>query len=153
LDTATRIQRYVVSELASDLRFDLLRNRYLATAVVVISAALLAFASGADGKGALALWPLFGAVNQTLGALALVVVTMFLRNKGGWSWIIPGFPAVFMSVMTLWASIMNQFSFTSQSLLLQVINVSVVLIVLWIVIESIFKFFNVKQNAQQLEKV
>ncbi|MCB0284632.1 MAG: carbon starvation protein A, partial [Calditrichaeota bacterium] len=33
LDTATRIQRYVVSELASDLRFDLLRNRYLATAV------------------------------------------------------------------------------------------------------------------------
>lgn len=153
LDTATRIQRYVVSELASDLRFDLLRNRYLATAVVVISAALLAFASGADGKGALALWPLFGAVNQTLGALALVVVTMFLRNKGGWSWIIPGFPAVFMSVMTLWASIMNQFSFTAQSLLLQVINVSVVLIVLWIVIESIFKFFNVKQNAQQLEKV
>lgn len=34
--------------------------------IAVGTALLLAFATGAGGKGALKLWPLFGAVNQTL---------------------------------------------------------------------------------------
>lgn len=140
LDTATRIQRYVVSEFGTDLKIDFLRNRYIATAFVVISAAALAFASGADGKGALALWPLFGAVNQTLGAIAFVVITAYLRSKGGWFWLVSGLPAVFMSVMTLWAAVMNQLNFTAQSILLQAINIAVILIVGWIIIESVIKF-------------
>lgn len=147
LDTATRIQRYVVSELASDLRIDALRNRHAATSVVVISAAILAFASGADGKGALALWPLFGAVNQTLGAIALVVITIYLKRKAGLYWLISGIPALFMSVMTMWAAIVNQVDFSSQSILLQVINILVILIVGWIIVESTIKFFS-KENTE-----
>jgi len=111
LDTATRIQRYVISELGTDLRIPVFENRYIATGFAVLTAAFLAFASGADGKGALTLWPLFGAVNQTLAALALIITTLYLRRKGGLKWIIPGIPAVFMSIMTLWASMMNQFQF------------------------------------------
>jgi len=149
LDSATRIQRYVVSELATDLKVDALGNRHAATSLVVISAAILAFASGADGKGALALWPLFGAVNQTLGAIALVVVTMYLRRKGGWVWLISGLPAIFMSVMTLWAAIVNQVDFASQSLLLQVINILVILIVSWIVVESVIKFLSKEEQKAE----
>jgi carbon starvation protein len=142
LDTATRIQRYVISELSTDLRIDAFKNRYVATAFAVFSAALLAFASGADGKGALTLWPLFGAVNQTLAALALIITTLYLRTKGGVKWLIAGIPAAFMAIMTLWASIMNQFKFgVENNLLLQVINAAIVLIVLWIIIESVIKFF------------
>jgi carbon starvation protein len=147
LDTATRIQRYVVSELATDLKIAKLNNRYVATGFVVVTAAILAFASGADGKGALALWPLFGAVNQTLGALALVVITVYLRSKGGWIWLIGGLPALFMSIMTLWASVMNQFSFTSKSLLLQSINILIICIVSWIITESVITFFS-KEKAE-----
>jgi carbon starvation protein len=143
LDTATRIQRYVISELGSDLKFDHFRNRHVATTFAVITAAVLAFASGADGKGALALWPLFGAVNQTLAALALIIATLYLRQMGGWKWIITGFPALFMSVMTLWASVMNQTQFgTENNLLLQIINAAIVLIVAWIIFEGIIKFFS-----------
>jgi len=149
LDTATRIQRYVVSELGTDLKIDILRNRYIATGLVVVSAAFLAFASGADGKGALALWPLFGAVNQTLGALALVIVTVYLRKKGGWMWLIGGLPALFMSVMTLWASIMNQVIFTSKSTLLQVINILVIFIVTWVIFESVIKFFSNENKVKE----
>lgn len=152
LDTATRIQRYVVSELATDLKIDIGRNRYVATAVVVFSAAILAFASGADGKGALALWPLFGAVNQTLGALALVVVTIYLRRKGGWMWLIAGIPGVFMSLMTLWASIMNQARFSSSSLLLQIINLLTIVIVGWIIIEAVLKFFSKEKTIVALDE-
>lgn len=143
LDTATRIQRYVISELGSDLKAGFFRNRHVATTFAVLTAAILAFASGADGKGALALWPLFGAVNQTLAALALIIATLYLRRKGGWRWIITGIPAVFMSVMTLWASVMNQTQFgTENNLLLQIINAAIVLIVAWIIVEGIIKFFS-----------
>jgi carbon starvation protein len=152
LDTATRIQRYVISELGSDLKFNHFRNRHVATSFAVITAAILAFASGADGKGALALWPLFGAVNQTLAALALIIATLYLRRSGGWKWIITGVPAVFMSVMTLWASVMNQTQFGSDNnLLLQIINSAIVLIVAWIIIEGLIKFFT--RETVDTEKV
>ena len=58
--------------------------------VFVGSALLLAFATGASGKGALKLWPLFGAVNQTLAALALIIITLYLKARGGLKWMIAG---------------------------------------------------------------
>jgi carbon starvation protein len=149
LDTAARIQRYVVSELSSDLKIPQLNKRYPATIIAVLSAAVLAFASGADGKGALSLWPLFGAVNQTLAALALIIATLYLRKQAGWRWIITGIPALFMSVMTLWASLMNQIQFGSENnLLLQIINAAIVLIVSWIIIEGIIAFFSARNKAE-----
>ena len=142
LDTATRIQRYVVSEMFSTLRVPGFQNRYVATAFVVVTAALLAFASGADGAGALSLWPLFGAVNQTLAALALIIVTLYLRTLGGAKWVYAGIPAAFMSVMTIWASLLNQFDYGSEhNLLLQVINAAIILIVLWVTAEGLLQFF------------
>ena len=152
LDTATRIQRYVVSELASDLKINVLTNRYIATAFVVITAAALAFASGANGAGALTLWPMFGAVNQTLAALALIVITLYLKRQGGFKWMIAGVPAVFMSVMTLWASILNQVEYNGkEDILLLVINAATILIVLWIVVEGLIKFFNGSDKTIQNE--
>ncbi len=153
LDTATRIQRYVISELGSDLKIGHFRNRHTATSFAILSAAILAFASGADGKGALSLWPLFGAVNQTLAALALIIATLYLRNMGGWKWIITGVPAVFMSVMTLWASVMNQTQFgVGNNLLLQIINAAIAFIVAWIIVEGLIKFFNGnKVSSEQVQ--
>ena len=143
LDTATRIQRYVISELASDLKINIFRNRYLATLVVVVLAALLAFATGADGKGALTLWPMFGAVNQTLAALALIVITLYLRSKNSRYWLVSGLPALFMATMTFWACIMNQVNFfEGVEWFLFVLNGLTILIVFWITAEGIYKFFN-----------
>jgi carbon starvation protein len=143
LDTATRIQRYVIGELGQSLKLNFLNDRYIATAVAVGSALILAFATGAGGKGALALWPLFGAVNQTLAALALIIITLYLRAKGGLKWLVSGIPAVFMSVMTIWAVIMNQVTFgAAHNVLLQVINIVILVIAVWIVIEGLIKFFS-----------
>ncbi|MBR9978002.1 MAG: carbon starvation protein A [Bacteroidetes bacterium] len=148
LDTATRIQRYVVTELFTELRLRVFRNRYITTGFVIATAALLAFASGADGTGALSLWPLFGAVNQTLAALALIIVTLYLKSRGGHSWLFAGVPAVFMSVMTLWAAVLNQVDYgASQNILLQIINAFVILIVLWVIIEGMISFFHMNAAA------
>ncbi|MBN2242823.1 MAG: carbon starvation protein A [Acidobacteria bacterium] len=149
LDTATRIQRYVVNELASDMKISIFRGRRLATLFVVVTAALLAFATGADGKGALTLWPMFGAVNQTLAALALIVVTLYLRRRGSLHWLVAGIPAVFMAVMTIWASLMNQVEFLDKlEWLLFSVNGIIVIIVLWITAEGIVKFFNLPKTVQ-----
>ena len=143
LDTATRIQRYIVAELFGDLKLTFLTNRYTATVVAVGSALILAFATGASGKGALTLWPLFGAVNQTLAALALIIITLYLQTKGGAKWMFAGFPALFMSVMTIWAVVMNQTKFLgAHNMLLTVINICVLIIAVWILIEGLIKFFS-----------
>ncbi|MBN2319222.1 MAG: carbon starvation protein A [Acidobacteria bacterium] len=143
LDTATRIQRYVICEIASDMKINVFRNRHLATLLVVVTAALLAFANGADGKGALTLWPMFGAVNQTLAALALIIITLYLRRRGSLFWLVAGPPALFMAVMTLWATLMNQADFLDRlQWLLFSVNGIVVIIVIWITAEGIVKFFH-----------
>ena len=141
LDTATRIQRYVVAELAGDLKLDALTGRYPATLIAVGSALILAFAAGPGGVGALKLWPLFGAVNQTLAALALIVVTLYLQKLGGLKWLISGIPAVFMAVMTIWAVALNQINYLGQrNILLSIINVIISIIAVWILIEGVVKF-------------
>ena len=143
LDTATRIQRYVIGELGNSVNLPALNDRWVGTAVAVATALILAFATGADGKGALKLWPLFGAVNQTLAALALIIITLYLKARGGLKWMIAGLPAIFMSVMTIWAVIMNQVKFgAANNMLLQVINVIILVIALWIVVEGVIKFFS-----------
>ena len=143
LDTATRIQRYVIAELFGDIKLDFLTGKYIATFIAVGTALILAFATGAGGKGALKLWPLFGAVNQTLAALVLIIIAVYLKSKGGLKWMISGIPAVFMSVMTIWALIMNQGKFgTQHNLLLQVVNGVILIIAIWIAIEGFIKLFS-----------
>ena len=142
LDTATRIQRYVVAELFGDIKLTALTNKYVATTVAVGSALILAFATGASGAGALKLWPMFGAVNQTLAALALIIITLYLQTKGGAKWMFAGFPALFMAFMTIWAVIVNQTKFLgAHNMLLTVINLCILIVAVWVVIEGLIKFF------------
>lgn len=142
LDTATRIQRYVVAELFGDIKLTFLTNKYVATIVAVGSALILAFATGASGKGALTLWPMFGAVNQTLAALALIIITLYLQTKGGAKWMFAGFPALFMAIMTIWAVVVNQTKFLgAHNMLLTVINICILIVAVWILVEGLIKFF------------
>ncbi|MBW2200131.1 MAG: carbon starvation protein A [Deltaproteobacteria bacterium] len=152
LDTATRVQRYVVAELFGDLKVTFLTNRYTATVIAVGTALILAFVTGAGGKGALKLWPLFGAVNQTLAALALIIITLYLKARGGLKWLVAGLPAIFMSIMTIWAVVMNQVKFGAGGpALLQVINFIILIIALWIAVEGLIKFFSTGETPEEAE--
>jgi carbon starvation protein len=153
LDTAVRIQRYVVSELAQDLRIPALSNRWTATTFAVITAAALAFATGANGTGALILWPLFGSANQLLAALALLVVTMYLRRKGGRKYVLTGVPCLIMLTITNWALVKNEIKFLTiedsvQKWLLVVIGAGIFALALWMTIETVVAFFNLRGPSQ-----
>jgi len=111
LDTATRLQRYVVQELASTLRIQPLSNKYLATACCVIvggAMAMIPAPGKAAGTGGLILWPLFGATNQLLAGLAFMVIVFYLwrRNKPIWFAFIP---MIIMLIMPAWALIWQLF--------------------------------------------
>ena len=148
LDSATRIQRYVLSEAFTSLGWNTFKNKHFSTLIAVLTAGILAFSTGASGKGALKLWPLFGATNQTLAALVLIIITLYLKQNGR-AWWIAAAPAVFMSVMTIWALVLNQFKFvTEHNILLQIINAIILLLAIWIIIEGIIRFVSPKREEK-----
>jgi len=108
LDSAARIQRLSLQELCRNRYGSIARpvkNRYSATLIVILMAAALNFTK-TGGKGALVLWPLFGALNQLLAALGLGVATVYLARKGK-NILLAAIPMLFMLVMTVWAMAIN----------------------------------------------
>ncbi|MDP2138028.1 MAG: carbon starvation protein A [Candidatus Didemnitutus sp.] len=125
LDTACRLQRYIVQELARALGdaapalaapAAVLRNKHGATVFAVLLAGLMAAIPppGRDwslanaGQGGLILWPLFGATNQLLGGLSFLVITFYLWRRGKPVWFLI-VPTIFMLVMPMWAMIWQTF--------------------------------------------
>ena len=136
LDTACRLQRYVIQELASTffnvkrsgmtssanaayrkpliLIFAALRNKHGATLLAIITAGLLAslpkpgvaWTLASSGTGGLILWPMFGATNQLLGGLAFLVIAFYLWRRKKPIWFLI-FPLVFMLIMPAWAMLIN----------------------------------------------
>jgi carbon starvation protein len=150
LDSAVRIQRYVVSELTEDIHLPALSNRWAATTLAVITAAALAFINTQDGQitfganalGALRLWPVFGTVNQLLAALALLVVTMYLKKTGGLKFLVSGVPCVIMLIVTGWAMILNEQKLIAEkNILLIVIGGAIFLLAVWMTAETLILFF------------
>ena len=139
LDTATRLQRYVVGELATAIGVPALAKRHPATIIAVVTAFILAFYNG-SGAGALLLWPLFGATNQLLAGLALLVVTIYLARKKA-SVAYTMIPMAFMIIMTGWAMFINLGNYYSGGKwLLFFICLVTILLEIWMIIESLIVF-------------
>jgi len=149
LDTAVRLQRYIVVELAEDFAVKKLTNRWTATLLCVGSAAALAFASGADGTGAMKLWPLFGSANQLLAAMALLLVTLYLQSRGGLKWVFAGVPCIFMVFISNWSILENGKIFISQeNWLLVAMDGVFLLLSFWITLEAVLTFFRYRGIAE-----
>ncbi|MEI7851528.1 MAG: carbon starvation CstA family protein [Kiritimatiellales bacterium] len=107
LDACTRLARFIIEEI-----FNLgnqLWPRLLSTAAVLILPALVVFQQIPGPNGQLipawqAIWPVFGACNQLLAALALLVIFTWLKRNGKRAFYV-AIPMVFMFVTTLTALI------------------------------------------------
>ncbi len=140
LDSATRLLRFNVSEIGASLRIRALQNRFLATGIAVGAICWFAFYE-IDGKSAgLALWTLFGTINQMLAGLALLVATLYLRQRGRNAWF-TGVPMVFMLGSTFTALVTNLKSFydKGQTLLL-IVGAALLFVGVSIVLSGIMAF-------------
>jgi len=160
LDTACRLQRYVVQELAATLggnSFAVLQNKHGATIFAVVIAAAMAAVppGGAEwsianaGKGGLILWPLFGATNQLLAGLSFLVITFYLWRRGRTIWFLV-IPMVFMLIMPLWAMIHQLFVAPGwlvaeqPDYLLGGIGLATIALEIWMIVEAVKLFPRVK---------
>ncbi len=140
LDSATRLLRFNVSEIGASLRLRFLGNRFVATTIACAAICFFAFYK-IDGKPAgLVLWTLFGITNQLLAGLALLVVSLYLHQRGR-NAIYTALPMVFMLVSTLTAMVekLKVFKEKEQHLLL-VVGLALFLIAVGIIIEGIRAF-------------
>ena len=105
LDTATRLARYMFQEFwledgqtYKDVKGfkAIMSHPYVATIITVF------LGVGLGMTGYAKIWPLFGAANQLLAAIALLAVSCWLGNLGKNNKMFY-FPMVFMLVTTLWS--------------------------------------------------
>ena len=143
LDSATRITRYIGNELfAERLRIRAMHNPYFNTAVVV--AVALYFALGSWQT----IWPVFGAANQLIAALVLLVVSTYLvtTRKNVWYCLIPG---IFMLLTTTAALIWEVSRFFPQGKILLGTVGSVLLLLAGIVVSNALKILFKKPVAHE----
>ncbi|MBW2588991.1 MAG: carbon starvation protein A, partial [Deltaproteobacteria bacterium] len=143
LDTATRIQRFILSELGAALRIKPLTNRYIATIIAVVPAMYLALAETPDPATGQAravgwvLWPIFGASNQLLAALTLMTLSLyfFARKRPVWPLVIPMVLVMPIAALAL-VTKLQQFLAEGNAPLAALATLLLVLL-LWMIVEGI----------------
>ena len=114
LDSATRLLRFNIEEVASGFGLRPLQNRYVSSILACAVIGVFSFykidvqvgdATVAKPAG-LALWQLFGTTNQILGALTLGLASLYLRrrSKPVWPTLVP---CLFLLASTLTAMLQN----------------------------------------------
>ena len=152
LDTATRIQRFILNEFGLVTKIKFLSNRYIATVIAIVPAIMLAFwnlsepGTGTVRQAGWVLWPIFGASNQMLGALTLMVLTLYYWQKK--KPILPLLlPMLFILVLTFSALIVNAIKFSGENSLLFILTLLLIILILWMVYEGINKVLEIRRTT------
>ncbi|MHA1538867.1 MAG: carbon starvation CstA family protein [Alphaproteobacteria bacterium] len=145
LDTAVRIQRYIISEIGVSVGVPILRNRFVGAFLAVGTAMILMFTTD-GGKGGLSLWPLFGTTNQMLTGLALIVIAVYLyqKKRPTLSFILP---AIFIIIVTTISLVMNINLYHAQENYL-LVSVAVILLFcqFWITVIGLGVFRKIREE-------
>ncbi|UCF64112.1 MAG: carbon starvation protein A [bacterium] len=153
LDSATRLLRYNIEEISDTLGIKIIQNRYLSSTLAVFAIGFFAFYK-IDGRPAgLALWQLFGTTNQLLAGLALLVVTLYLLQRGK-PWYYTGIPMIFMLISTLKAMVSNVFEFFQKlEWPLFIIGFILITLALWLIVEAVLAVWKFKKNKQKIQSM
>ena len=152
LDTATRIQRFILNEFGIATGVRALSNRYVATIVAIIPAILLAFwnvvepGTGTMRQAGWVLWPIFGASNQMLAALTLMVLTLYYWQKK--RPILPLLiPMIIVMGITISALVVNAIQFYGQNSILFGFTIILMGLIIWMVYEGVNKVLEIRRTS------
>ena len=145
LDTSTRIQRYITSELGEIYNIKILTNRFAAAAIAAFTPLILIF--GGEGLSWKRLWPIFGATNQLLAGLSLLVLTVYLYRKGR-NILFTLIPLIFLIIMTSTAMILSLKEYIkSGNWVLSILSMLLLAFSAWIILEAISVVRNLKKEG------
>jgi len=155
LDTAVRIQRYIIGEIGDAIKIKALaNNRYLQSGLAVTFSMILVMFDGPGGDnpggGGLMLWPLFGSTNQLLGSLTLLVISIWLFKSGG-KFLVTLIPMIFITIITFIATYFNILAYIEdRNYLLLSIAFVVGVSQIWILFEGIKAFRTTETDRHEL---
>ena len=152
LDTAVRIQRYIIGEIGDAIKIKVMAsNRYLQSGLAVLFSMILVMAGGDNpGGGGLMLWPLFGSTNQLLGSLTLLVISVWLFKSGG-KFLVTLIPMIFITIITFIATYFNILTYIEdRNYLLLSIAFVIGVSQLWILFEGIKAFRTTETDGREL---
>jgi len=138
LDSGTRLLRYNIEEIASSVGANFL-GRYSSSLIAVALIGFFAFYEINGQPAGLALWALFGSTNQILGALTLLTVVVYLRQRKAnyWPYLIP---MAFMMVVTVVAMVINLEQYwTSGNVLLTFVAACIFGLSIWLAVEAFLR--------------
>ncbi len=152
LDTATRIQRFILNEFGIATGVRALSNRYTATIVAIIPAILLAFwnvvepDTGTMRQAGWVLWPIFGASNQMLAGLTLMVLTLYYWQKK--RPILPLLiPMFFVMGIAITALVVNAIQFYGQNSILFGLTIILLGLIIWMAYEGVNKVLEIRRTS------
>lgn len=110
LDTAFRLQCYILGEFGESVGWQKLQTNRTGQATTVLVASLyMALTNQVD-----VLWPLFGTTNQLVGGLALLVISVWIYRSGRNYWYTL-IPMLFLAVVTTWSILLEMRAHLSHS--------------------------------------
>lgn len=149
LDTATRIERLIIAEIGQATHIRALTNPYVATAIAIVPALLLATIRIDGGEAAWLLWPVFGASNQMIAALTLLVMALYFwqRHRPVLPLVIP---MLFVMAVTMFSLALHLVQFAAgQQWLLVGLTVVLTSLLLWMSVESLGLFIRLLRERKQ----
>ena len=156
LDSATRIQRFIITEIGLATKIEILKNKYIAVFIAIIPAYLLTSLNlntsiGVSKKIAWVLWPIFGASNQMLAALILFILTIYFWNQNNRLPLPLFIPMIFIFMITSYSLFFNFFNFMVQNnFLLAFVTLFLIIIILLITLEGIYTIKNKILNKRNI---
>lgn len=129
LDTATRITRYLCNELLGEtFGIPFMKNKYVAVLLVGALSGVLALGNWQ------AIWPIFGAANQLIASVVLIVASVYLLLRKR-RFLFTAIPAVIMLATTIGALIYNTYIFVSAekpNIMLATINIILIILAIFL---------------------
>ena len=139
MDAGLRLTRYIIQEWGSIYEIKPLKNNYISTFVAVGACLLLAFGvsnGNYPGDGGTLIWPVFGATNQILAGMTLIVISVYLIKLGRPARYLLA-PMMFILVMAMWAGVWYVMDYISKGQwILVFIQVAVMASALFIILEA-----------------
>lgn len=153
LDICTRLGRYIIEELTG---MKDIKGKALGTVLTTVVPIFFIFQTMEVGGKPISAWSIFwgtfGASNQLLAALALIGISVWLKNviKKPFIWLVSFLPACWMYVMSMWAlfiAVYTGWGLGKGHPTIPYVSTILIILAILVGVESVISMFGSKKQA------